>query len=777
MSATGALRGPTIGRRAVAVLSAVTAAAVIAAASLALGAAPARADTTGNTDVVVASIRIRAIDPVVAGSQFTFTVDGLDSSGAVVADVTDDLTELDLLQPGSTEPIVFPSYAVHSALYGTYVGTNTLTVHDGDLVSDPLDFEVVAGPPASLSWTNTTSSFESGTSFAFDTRAYDAQNDPLPSDGAVVTSTDPSDSVDGTSVTFGDPGTRTITVTLGDATLSRDVEVTPAPVVLPAVLSFIDPPALPIEAGSPWQYLVRATQGDEPVPTDAPVFTVTSPDGDALAPKYLVVGPDGDITIKKAGSWLVTATSGDLTASTPVTITASFPYRLSGVPTQLQAGAFRAVLGAVDIYGNAVQLNSETDIGDEDGTEYSFAAGTSTLTGTIRTAGKHRLILRPDGVELDYRPTVTVTLGAPSSLSFVSPALSVTAAGSATYSIQGVDAYSNRGAVTAKLTSSNPLDTVSGTTVTFGRIAGTRTLTATSGSLSKKLAVTVVAGKTVALKIVPAASSWEAGTSLAFTLTGTDAYGNATRMDQASVDSSGSGDGVDTSRVQGTAGAGSVSGRYAGRRTLTATLGAVHASVVVSVAPSRVATSSISGPALGTLAIAGQKVTFVLNAYDRFGNRIDTSAARFSSSTAGDVFVGHTVQFLTPTDHVKGQRRTTISSVFTWRGATTQTTFANLIIANDNAALGMAAPKTASAGKPFTVTVTIGKGTSGYQPTGSLRLAYDSKTVTVALGSASSYRITVPGLSKGTHTLRATYLPTGYVYPGNTTPTATVSVG
>lgn len=872
MSATNALSAVSARKRAVTALSAVTAVATIAAASLALGAAPAQADSAydhlllhsvagsvtagrplslvvdgvdadgqttdvtgditetsvladGDTDAasfsgaaanpltlttpatyavsvtadgltsnavavtvippadptppapVVASIRIRPIDPVVAGSQFAFAVDGLDSSGTVVADVTGDLTELDLLQPGSTEPIVFPSYAVHSALYGSYVGTNTLTVHDGDLISDPLDFEVVAGPPASLSWTNTTSSFESGTSFAFDTRASDAQNDPLPSDGAVVTSTDLSDVVNGTSVTFGDPGTRTITVTLGDATLSRDVEVTPAAVVQPTVLSFIEPPVLPLQAGDQWQYLVRGTQGDGTVPIGPVAFTVTSPTGAVLAPKYVAAGADGIIAIKKAGSWLVTATSGDLTASTPVTITASYPYRLSGVPTTLPAGAFRAVLGAIDIYGNPVKLTGDSSIGDEDGTEYSFSAGTSTLTGTIRSAGQHRLILRPDGLELDTRPTVTVTAGPPASLVFVSPTASVTAAGSATYSVRGVDAYGNTGAVTAKLTSSSPLDTVSGTTVTFGRIAGARTLTATSGAVSKQLAVTVVAGRTVALRIVPAAATWEAGTALAFTVTGTDAYGNATRMDQASVDSSGSGDGVDTSGVLGTVGKGSVTGRYAGRRTLTATLGAVHASAVVSVAPSRVATSSISGPALGTLAIAGQKVTFVLNAYDRFGNRIDTSAAHFSSSTAGDVFVGHTVQFLTPTDHVTGQKRTTITSVFTWRGVTTQTTFANLIIANDNVTLTMAAPKTASAGTSFTVTVTIGKGTSGYQPTGSLRLAYDSKTVAVALGTASSYRVTVPGLARGKHTLRASYLPTGYVYPGNTTPTATVSVG
>ena len=120
------------------------------------------------------------------------------------------------------------------------------------------------------------------------------------------------------------------------------------------------------------------------------------------------------------------------------------------------------------------------------------------FTGASVTFGAagHRTLTATSTIDPSVSATLSVTVGvgALSSISLVSPVTSAMIGSTQVYSVTGIDSHSNSlGAIAVVLTSSNPADSILGNTVHFSSV-GARTITATSGSISTSTVVSVTQG-------------------------------------------------------------------------------------------------------------------------------------------------------------------------------------------------------------------------------------------------------------------------------------------
>ncbi|GAA2175119.1 hypothetical protein GCM10009846_23720 [Agrococcus versicolor] len=171
---------------------------------------------------------------------------GLSGPATAAAQIAVPFSYVPTFEPGSPAAVVtatgLPQGLVVDPTTGAITGTPTgelgdvvvvLTADNG--VDPAARLEVVvtvaAGPAASIALTPTTSTVSSGSSVAFEVTGIDAEGNAADTSGAVLTTDDASDVVDGRVVAFTAVGTRVVTATdPGGAIATATVEVAAAPV-------------------------------------------------------------------------------------------------------------------------------------------------------------------------------------------------------------------------------------------------------------------------------------------------------------------------------------------------------------------------------------------------------------------------------------------------------------------------------------------------------------------------------------------------------------------
>jgi uncharacterized protein YjdB len=357
------------------------------------------------------------------------------------------------------------------------------------------------------------------------------------------------------------------------------------------------------------------------------------------------VSSGGLVSLTKQGSATITASSSGVTSTVKATVTAP-PVG----PVATIALSPRAITG---VPGNTTQVTAA--LSDASGNPVTGVTVTwsssSTGVATVSASGLVTLVKQGTASITASASGVTATIGATVS------AAPVASIGLTPTSISGVAGSTTQVTAVPKDASGN---TVSGQTVSWtssnasaanvssgGLVTlikqGTATITASDGSISATLGVTVSAPAIAAIMLAPATVSGVPGNAMQLTATAQDASGNPisgaamTWSSSSSATASVSSSGMVTLVKQGTATVTVASGGKTATAAVTVNPAAAPAVASVSVSPT---TASLT---------TGQSVQLTATADDASGNVITGAAVSWSSSSAGEATVSATglVQALT----------------------------------------------------------------------------------------------------------------------------------
>jgi hypothetical protein len=321
-------------------------------------------------------------------------------------------------------------------------------------------------------------------------------------------------------------------------------------------------------AGAPFSFTVTARDQYHNVATHyVGTVTFTTSDagtGAAVPADYTFTAADAGVHTFTSGVTLVTAggqtvTLRDKAYLTGATVTttsftvspaAASTLKVTGFPSAVTAGGSGTfTVTASDAYGNVATGYSGTVHFTSSDAQAALPAdatltnGTGTFTATLKTAGTQSLTATDtaNGALSVSEAGISVSPAAASTLRVAGFPSSVTAGGSAPFSVTAYDAYGNVAigySGTVHFTSSDaqaalPADVtlINGTgsfTATL-KTAGTQSLTATdtaNAALSGTEGGIAVSAAAASVLVLSAPSSVTAGVAFTFTLTALDAYGN-----------------------------------------------------------------------------------------------------------------------------------------------------------------------------------------------------------------------------------------------------------
>lgn len=544
-------------------------------------------------------------ETVVEGGTTVFRLTGADAAGNPV-----DVDAATLTSTASTD--VVDRHLI--SFSGAGVRTVTATLNG---VTTTAEITVVPGPLSTLTITPSSKTVTQGDVVDFTVAGTDSGGNPVDTHQAILSSSTSGDAIVGHSVTFSGAGTHTITTTLDGVTTSATIEVVAGPL---ATLT-LTPATTTVAQGTTTTFLLSGTDSaGNPVNVDAATLASTA-DTDVV---------DGRaVTFSGAGPRTITATLGSVTATASIGVVPGPVATLTLTPRSasvVQGATLGFDITAADSAGNPIDataavLTSDTPADTVTGRSVTFSgAGTHLITATLGS--------------VTTSATIEVTAGPLSTLTLTPATSSVTQGDTTVFTVAGTDAAGNPvDTGDAVLTSTAGTDTIDGRAITFSG-AGTRTITATLGSVTATTTVEVVAGPLTTLSLTPSTATATQGGTVEFTITGTDAAGNPVDTTGAVLSSSNTGDTVDGHSL-------TFSG--AGTHTITATLADVTAIATVMVTPGPAASLTITPSA--TAVDQGGTLTFTVEGADAAGNPVDTSTATLTSSADTDVIAGSTVTF------------------------------------------------------------------------------------------------------------------------------------
>ncbi len=260
------------------------------------------------------------------------------------------------------------------------------------------------------------------------------------------------------------------------------------------------------------------------------------------------------VTLTRSGARVLTVDDGTLSASSNVTVTSAPAATLTLTPdvTTTQAGStFGATVAVTDQYGNpstdytgTVQLSSDADGASLPAT-YTFTAadaGTHSFAGLSLTKAVATTLTATDAANPTLTGSAPVDVTpAPADHIVVSGPSSATAGDTVPVTLTALDPYGNvdtayGSAVTFSCVGAGSAGSCAApTTFSAGQadssavltVAGSDSITATSGALSSSLAVTVAHAPAVALSLTDAPpASLVAGTTFGLTVSVVDGFNN-----------------------------------------------------------------------------------------------------------------------------------------------------------------------------------------------------------------------------------------------------------
>jgi hypothetical protein len=418
----------------------------------------------------------------------------------------------------------------------------------------------------------------------------------------------------------------------------------------------------PITTGSTMTAGTAGVAYDEPLPishiSPAPSYTVTGdlPDGVSVTGGRVVGTPT------ETGSFEFTVSSTGSATGIEATFTMDVaPGPLASVVvTPSAATADTNDTTTVTVTGYDALGNSLGDVTDS--ATITSSVGADTIAGDEVT-----FTFDPAAaVTSEVVHTLTATIGAITGTAevAVSPLVaeieltldpgSLVVFGVSVASVAGLDGDGDEVADLtdyATITSSVGTDTVSGDAITTSSL-GSRTITATYGALSDTAGLNATTGPLASVVVTASATSAATDDTVTLSVEGFDEFANSLGdvTPSATITSSVSGDTVSGAAVTFTfdPAAGATTDVV---HTLTATIGAVHDSATVTVAP---LVTELELTLSGTTASVGDTITVTALGLDENGDPVGdlSDHVAVSSDQPGDVVSGDTVTFTHASSHV-----------------------------------------------------------------------------------------------------------------------------
>ncbi len=418
------------------------------------------------------------------------------------------------------------------------------------------------------------------------------------------------------------PGNVVITATSGS--VSGTLFVTVSTSTLTSIK--ISAPSQSLSSGATEQLTATGTYSDNSTQNLTSQVIWQSTD-----PTIATISSTGVLTSIKTGSTTIIATSGPVTGTLSVAVTAASL-------TSIKISAPLPYLGS----GATEQLTATGTYSDNSKQDFTSQVVWQSSDATIATVSSAGLLtaLKPGNVVItatsgSISGTLFVAVSAPTLTSIKVSAPSSSLVSGATELLTATGTYSDNS--TQDLTSqvmwqsSDPTTaSVSGTGLLTGVKAGSATVTASQGSVSGNIIVSISAPVLLSITITPSSFSIASGQNQQ--LNAQAVYSNGTTQDVTSTVSWNS----SASNVALVSGTGLVSGVSAGTSTITATLGAVSKTATATVSAATLQAISVT-PATASIA-TGQTQAFAANGIFSDGSTTDmTNSIIWSATNAATI--------------------------------------------------------------------------------------------------------------------------------------------
>jgi hypothetical protein len=473
-------------------------------------------------------------------------------------------------------------------------------------------------------------------------------------------------------------GLATVTATVGSLNATAPVTFTPGP---PANLALVAAPST-LQVGHLSALTATVTDQFGNLVADGTLVSFSTNLGGAVPTAAATTNGVATATLSStvAGLATVTATVGSLNATAPVTFTPGPPANLALVaaPSTLQVGHLSALTATVtDQFGNLVAdgtlVSFSTNLGGAVPTAAATTNGVATATLSSTVAGLATVTATVGS--LSATAPVTFTPGPPTNLSLAAAPSTLQVGHLSALTATVTDQFGNPvadGIVVSFTTSSGTLSSNSATTVNGAATAtlsstlpGTAVVTATVGGLSATALVTFTPGAPANLALVAAPSTLQVGHLSVLTATVTDQFGNlvasgvvvsfTTNLGGAAPTAAATTNGVATATLSST---------VAGLATVTATVGSLSATALVTFTP---------GPPANLALVAAPSTLPV----DDLSALTATVTDQFGNPVADGIVVSFTTSFGTLSSNsattVNGAATATLSSTLPGTAVVTAT--------------------------------------------------------------------------------------------------------
>jgi adhesin/invasin len=601
-------------------------------ANLALVAAPSTLPV-GNLSTLTATVADQFGNPVANGTVVSFT------------------TNL-----GSASPVtrVTTNGVATATLSSTVAGLATVTATVGSLNATAL-VTFTPGPPTNLSLAAAPSTLPVDDLSTLTADVTDQFGNPV-ADGVVVSFTTSFGTLSDNSATTVNgaatamlsstlPGTAVVTATLGSLSAAALVTFTPG---APANLSLIAAPST-LQVGNLSALTATVTDPFGNPVANGTVVSFTTNLGSASPVTRVTTNGVATATLSStvAGLATVTATVGSLNATRPVTFTPGPPANLAliAAPSTLPVGNLSALTAtATDQFGNLVASSVIVSFTTSFGALSNSSATTinGIATATLSSTLPGTAVVTATLVSLSATALVTFTPGPPANLALVAAPSALQVGNLSTLTVTVTDQFGNpvaNGTVvsfTTNLGSTSPVTRVTtnsvATATLSSTVAGLATVTATVGSLSATALVTFTPGPPANLALIAAPSTLQVGNLSVLTATATDQFGNPVADGTLVSFSTNLGGTTPTAAATvNSVATATLSSTVAGLATVTATVGSLSATALVTFTPGPPANLTLVA-APSTLPV-GNLSALTATATDQFGNPVaDSIVVSFTTS-------------------------------------------------------------------------------------------------------------------------------------------------
>ncbi|MBK9795219.1 MAG: Ig-like domain-containing protein [Holophagaceae bacterium] len=347
----------------------------------------------------------------------------------------------------------------------------------------------------------------------------------------------------------------------------------------------LTPGSVTLATGATRQFTATGTYSDGTSRDISALVTWTSG-----TPAIASVSNTGLVAGMTAGSATILAASSGVTGQASVSVTSSSStltgLSISPSGPSLASGATRQ-LTAMGAYSDGTSRDLTASV---TWTSSTPAIATVSGIGLVTGLGVGNAFITAASGGISAQTTATVTPATLLSLAITPANASLAVGGTRSFTATGTFSDGSTGSVAVTWSSSTPtVASINSSGVATGLVAGTTTITATSGGITGNATLAVSAATLSSIRVTPASPSVNAGSTTPLVATGTYTDGSTANLSTSVTWTSAS------QAIALVNAGGLVTGVAAGSTTITATSGAISGSVTLTViAPATVTLVEVS---------------------------------------------------------------------------------------------------------------------------------------------------------------------------------------